>query len=89
MANINLSGMTVEALMDLRKRVDEMLLERRAELKKQLERMGALRKRASRSSTGASVLKILRNANAPIGVVTSRQTHRPFMRLLGSDAGRR
>src|SRR6516162_118286 len=25
-------------------------------------------------STGASVLKILRNANAPIGVVTSRQT---------------
>ena len=60
MARVNLSGMTVEALMDLRKRVDEMLLERRAELKKQLERMGALRKRASRSSTGASVLKILR-----------------------------
>jgi DNA-binding protein H-NS len=42
MANINLSGMTVEALMDLRKRVDEMLLERRAELQKQLERMGAI-----------------------------------------------
>ena len=38
-------------------------------------------------STGASVLKILRNANAPIGVVRSRQTRRPFMRLLGSDAG--
>jgi hypothetical protein len=29
--------MTVEALMDLRKRVDEMLHERRAELEKQLE----------------------------------------------------
>src|SRR6516165_8321542 len=40
MANVNLSGMTVEALMDLRRRVDEMLLERRAELQKQLERMG-------------------------------------------------
>src|SRR5262249_5411177 len=38
-------------------------------------------------STGAPVLKILRNANAPIGVVRSRQTCRPFMRLLGSDAG--
>src|SRR5262245_31112768 len=38
-------------------------------------------------STGASVLKILRNANAPIGIVRSRQTRRPFMRLLGSDAG--
>jgi len=37
MPNVNLSGMTVEALMDLRKRVDEMLLERRAEIEKQLE----------------------------------------------------
>jgi|SRR5262249_10083926 len=41
MPNVNLSRMTVEALMDLRKRVDEMLLSRRAELEKQLERMTA------------------------------------------------
>jgi DNA-binding protein H-NS len=40
MAKVNLSGMSVEALMDLRKRVDEMLHRRRAELEKQLERMG-------------------------------------------------
>src|SRR5262245_1324617 len=39
MAKINLSGMTVEALMDLRRRVDEMLLEHRAEIQKQIERM--------------------------------------------------
>jgi DNA-binding protein H-NS len=39
MAKINLSGMTVEALMDLREQVDEMLVERRAELQKQLERI--------------------------------------------------
>jgi DNA-binding protein H-NS len=32
--------MTVEALMDLRKRVDETLHQRRAELERQLERMG-------------------------------------------------
>jgi len=42
MAKINLSEMTVEALMDLRKRVDEMLHRRRAELEKQLERMGVV-----------------------------------------------
>jgi len=42
MAKVSLSGMTVEALMDLRKRVEEMLLEHRAELQKQLERMDAL-----------------------------------------------
>src|SRR6516162_9622936 len=37
MAKISLSGMTVEALMDLRERVDEMLHERRAEIEKQLK----------------------------------------------------
>ena len=42
MAKVNLSGMSVEALMDLRKRVDEMLSERRAELQQQLERMEAI-----------------------------------------------
>jgi len=36
MPKVSLSGMTVEALMDLRKRVDEMLHERRAELEQQL-----------------------------------------------------
>jgi len=39
MAKVNLSEMSVEALMDLRKRVDQMLFERRAGLEKQLERM--------------------------------------------------
>jgi len=39
MPKVNLSGMTIEALMELRERVDEMLLKRRAELEKQLARM--------------------------------------------------
>ena len=39
MPKVSLSGMTVEALMDLRKRVDEMLLEHRTEIQKQIERM--------------------------------------------------
>ena len=41
MPNVNLSRMTVEALMDLRKRVDENLLNRRADMERQLERMGS------------------------------------------------
>jgi DNA-binding protein H-NS len=41
MAKINLSGMTVEALMDLRKRVDETLHRRRADIEQQLQRMGS------------------------------------------------
>ena len=42
MPKVSLSGMTVEALMDLRKRVDETLHKRRSELQKQLKRMGAI-----------------------------------------------
>jgi DNA-binding protein H-NS len=42
MARANLSWMSVEALMDLRKRVDEMLLKRRAEIEKRLESMEAI-----------------------------------------------
>ena len=41
MAKVNLSGVSVEGLMDLRKRVDETLLKRRADMERQLERMGS------------------------------------------------
>src|SRR5262245_58565545 len=54
MANVNLSGMTVEALMVLRQRVDEMLHRRRAELEKQLTALTGGR-RVVRG--GGSVLK--------------------------------
>jgi DNA-binding protein H-NS len=60
MAKVNLSEMSVEALMDLRKRVDQMLFERRAEIEKQLERMGraiAVVGGARVVRGGASVLK--------------------------------
>ena len=42
MPNANLSRMTVEALMDLRNRVDEMLVEHRAKLIEQLERIAVV-----------------------------------------------
>ena len=42
MPKVNLSGMTIEALMDLRKRVHETLLEHRAQLQKQLEMMAVV-----------------------------------------------
>ena len=43
MPNVNLSRMTVEALMDLRRRVDETLHKRRAELQQQLAALGVAR----------------------------------------------
>jgi DNA-binding protein H-NS len=41
MAKLSLSGMTAEALMDLRRRVDETLHQRRADMERQLKRMGS------------------------------------------------
>jgi len=56
MPKVNLSGMTVEALMDLRNRVDEMLVEHRAKLIEQLERIDVVgRVRTVRG--GGSALK--------------------------------
>src|SRR5262245_64261749 len=56
MPKINLSGMSVEGLMDLRQQVDETLHERRAELEKQLERMAVVGgRRVVRG--GGSILK--------------------------------
>src|SRR5215471_195641 len=53
----NLSRMNVEALMDLRKRVDETLLQHRTKIRKQLERMdraigGARAARGGRLASG-------------------------------------
>jgi DNA-binding protein H-NS len=54
----NLSGMTVEALMNLREQVDETLLKRRAEIEKQLEKMGkAIAVVGVRGGQGTSALK--------------------------------
>ena len=42
MPKINVSGMRVEALMDLRERIDETLVEHRAKLIEQLERIAVV-----------------------------------------------
>ena len=60
MPKVSLTGMTVEALMDLRKRVDEMLLEHRAEIEVRLKRMDraiAVVGRARIVGGGGSALK--------------------------------
>ena len=53
MPKVNLSGMTVEALMDLREQVDETLVKRRAVIERQLEWMDG----ASAVVSGARVAR--------------------------------
>ena len=54
MPKVNLSRMSFEAVADLREQVDETLLKRRADIEKQLERMGAV---ADGARAGRSILK--------------------------------
>ena len=67
MARVNLSDMTIEALMDLRRRVDQMLFERRAELEKQLERMAVVGGRGGRSGSALRGTKVSPKYRSPSG----------------------
>ena len=55
MPTVNLSSMTIEELMDLREQVDEMLVEHRAKLIEQLERIAVVG--GARITRGRSSLK--------------------------------
>ena len=57
MVNVNLSRMTVESLIDLRKRIDETLVKRRAMIEKQLEWMDRASAVVGSARGGGSTLK--------------------------------
>jgi DNA-binding protein H-NS len=92
MPKVNLSGMTVEALMDLRERVDEMFLERRAELQKQLERMDALVGGRRVVRVGGSALKgrkVLPKYRGPSGETWAGRGARPRWLVAAIKGGRK
>jgi DNA-binding protein H-NS len=57
MPKVNLSGMSFEALVDLREQVDETLLKRRAEIENQLARMDGVVTEVAKVARGGSALK--------------------------------
>jgi len=61
MAKINLSRMSVEALMDLRKQVDEALHERRAEIERQLAALAGGRRVVRGGGSALKGTKVLSN----------------------------
>ena len=93
MTKVNLSGMTVEALMDLRKRVDETLSERRADIEQQLARMN----RAVVGDTGVvrgsgSVLKgrkVPRKYRSPSGDTWAGRGAKPRWLVAAIKGGKR
>jgi DNA-binding protein H-NS len=92
MPNVNLSRMTVEALMDLRKRVEETLHKRRAELQQQLARMEtiAVIRRVVRG--GGSALKgkkVPPKYRSPSGETWAGRGARPLWLVAAIKGGKR
>jgi DNA-binding protein H-NS len=81
-AKVNLSNMNVQSLMDLRKRIDEALLERRAEIEKQLEKMGgaiggARIARGGRRTSALRGRKVAAKYRSPAGETWAGRGARP------------
>src|SRR5262245_49801577 len=93
MAQVNLSSMTVDALMDLRSQVDETLLKRRAEIEKQLARMdGAIADGARVARRGGSTLKGIKvppKYRAPSGETWSGRGARPRWLVAAIKGGKK
>ena len=91
MPKINLSGMSVEALMDLRERVDGLLSERRAELEQQLERMGVIGGRRVVRGGGSALKgkKVPPKYRGPSGETWAGRGARPRWLVAGIKEGKK
>ena len=92
MAQVNLSRMNVQSLMDLRKRVDEMLLARRAQIQKQLERMDdaiALRTRGKARTSSLKGRKVPPKYRGPSGETWAGRGARPRWLLAPMKEGKK
>jgi DNA-binding protein H-NS len=91
MPNVNLSRMTVEALLDLRERVDGLLSERRAELQQQLAAFAVVGvARVVRG--GASVLKgrkVPPKYRSPLGETWAGRGAKPRWLVAAIKGGRK
>jgi DNA-binding protein H-NS len=89
MPKINLSGMTVEALMDLRERVDEMLLERRAEIEERLRRIAVVRRVVRGGRSALRGRKVPPKYRGPSGETWAVRGARPRWLVAAIKGGRK
>jgi DNA-binding protein H-NS len=89
MPKVNLSRMSVEALMDLRKRVDKTLHQRRAELEKQLERMGVVGARVRGGGRALKGRKVPPKYRGPSGETWAGRGARPRWIVAAIKGGRK
>jgi DNA-binding protein H-NS len=91
MPKINLSGMNVEALMDLRVRVDEMLVEHRAKLIEQLERIAVVGGTRVVRGNGSALkrMKVPPKYRGPLGETWAGRGARPRWLVAAIKGGKK
>src|SRR5262249_33636329 len=89
MAKANLSGMTVEALMELRKQVDETLLKRRAEIEHQLKRLDVAGGARGRGESALKGIKVPPKYRGPSGETWAGRGARPRWLVAAMKRGKK
>ena|SRR6516162_6210083 len=89
MADVNLSGMTVEALMDLRKRVDETLHKRRAEIERQLAALTGGRRVVRGSGSALKGKKVPPKYRGPSGETWAGRGAKPTWLVAAINRGKK
>jgi DNA-binding protein H-NS len=81
--------MTVEALMDLRRRVDQTLNDRRAELQQQLDRMGVVGARVRGGGSALKGRKVPPKYRGPSGETWAGRGARPRWLVAAIKSGKK
>ena len=89
MAKINLSRMSVEALMDLRKQVDEALHERRAEIERQLAALAGGRRVVGGGGSALKGRKVPSKYRSPSGDTWAGRGARPRWLVAAIKGGKK
>src|SRR6516164_7926643 len=89
MPKINLSGMSVEALMDLRKRVDETLHKRRAEIERQLAALTGGRRASGGGGSALKGRKVPPKYRSPLGETWAGRGAKPRWLVAAIQRGKR
>jgi len=89
MPKVNLSGMTVEALMDLRKQVDEALHERRAEIERQLAALAGGRRVVGGGGSALKGRKVPPKYRSPSGETWAGRGAKPRWLVAAIKGGKK
>src|SRR5262245_50810451 len=89
MAQVNLSGMTIEALLNLREQVDETLLKRRADIERQLARMDGGARIARRGGSALKGRKVAPKYRGPLGETWTGRGAKPRWLVAAMKGGKK